>query len=106
DGEVARFGQPPRVPRAGEEAVEIRGIETRRWGQREYPLERLVGERQPPLGIEQRDPDRQQIQHRPLRFAERAELAALLLHLLDVDGVAGDAFLAERQVAHAQRAAL
>ncbi len=56
--------------------------------------------------IELRDTDRELVEHRALRLAEGAEGARLLFHLLDVDGVAGDAFLAQRQVADPQGAAL
>ncbi len=54
----------------------VERVEPRRRRQREDPLERLVGEGQPPLGVELRDPDRQLVEHRALRLAERAERAA------------------------------
>ncbi len=104
--EVARLRQPPAVARHVEEAIELGRVDQHGLRQREQSLERLVGERQPPIAVELRDADRQLVEHRALRLAERAELARQLFHRLDVDSVAGDPFATERQVADPQRAPL
>jgi len=53
-----------------------------------------------------RNARRKLVEHRALCLAEGAERAADLFLILDVDGVAGDAVLAERQVVDPEGAAL
>ena len=103
--EIARFGHPARIARLIQEPFELRRIDHHGGLERENALERLVGKGQLALCIELGDPGGQLVQHGALRLAERAEGAALLFHVLDIDGVTGHAFIAQRQVRHAQRPA-
>ena len=106
DREIARFGYTPGIAGNFQQPFERRRIEHHRRPQREQPLERLIGESQLALGVELRHPGRQLIEHRALRLAEGPEIAGQFFHVFNVDRVTGDPFLAQRQVAHPQRAAL
>ena len=105
-GIVAHLGHLALLPRAVEHPAEMGriGNEVRRYGQ--HALERLIGEDHFVLRVELGDADRKLVQHGTLRFAEGAESAGLLLHFLDVYGIAGHAVAADRQVAHLHRATL
>ena len=105
-GEVARLGQAPGIAREIENALERQRISYRLRVEREQPLEMLVGEGQLALCIELGNTRRQLVKHRPLRLAKGAKRARQLLHVLDIDGIAGDALRAERQVADPERPAL
>ena len=68
----------------------------------EHPVERLIGEGNPPRGIELGHSDRDLIEHRALRIPEGAKGSRYFLHVLDVDRIARHTFGGERQVGHAQ----
>ena len=103
-GKVAHFGGAATFARFGHEAIKRRARLDHLFAQRKQPPERTVGEGQALLGIEQRDADRELIEQRALGIAEGAELARDLLLLLDIDGIARDPLLPERQVRNAQGA--
>ena len=94
------------VARQIEQPLERRWIKQQPRAEREHPLERGIGEDQLVLRIELGHPGRHLIEHRPLGIAEGAEGAALLLHFLDIDRVAGNPVLTQRQVGNLERAAL
>ena len=105
-GKVPRFGQAPRIAGLIQKPIEVWRIDARGPGQRENPLKRLVGKRQPAIGIELGNADGKLVQHAALRCAEGAKGAGLLFHFLDINGVSGNAFLAQRKIADAQGAPL
>jgi hypothetical protein len=105
-GKVACFRDPARVMCHVEQPLERQRVQQRARAERKEPLKRLIGKGQLTLGIELRDTRGQLVEHRALRLAERPERPALLFHVLDIDGIARDALLPERQVADAQRAPL
>ena len=92
---LARFRQP---------AVEGHAQRAAAGPNAENAPERLVGKGELALPIELRHPDGQPVQHGTLRFGIGAVATGLLFHVLDIDGISGNAFALDRQVADTQRA--
>ena len=103
-GKIPALGKPPGFAHALEHAIEFGAIGEPFGLHREDSLKWLVGEDEAPVGAELRDAGGEQIEHVALGARESPELSARLFEILDVERIACDPCLAERDIDDADAA--